>query len=150
SRARCVSCFTSTSVRCATVGTCRCGSLDFAMSFGNVAETRVTEGSELRRRRLRRSSLVVRIACACLLLTLVREASAQDDPWSSDPAVESDVRELLGDPQRFRYCHEEGYRLWPHEKITYCDRADALSERCPGLRRACELPAYGTAQASEE
>ena len=67
---------------------------------------------------------------------------AEEARWIVFPAVESDVREVLGDAAKFRYCHEEGYRLWPHEKDTYCQDADVLAERCQGLARACQLPAF--------
>lgn len=64
----------------------------------------------------------------------------------ADPAIAADVKGILAE-RRFRFCHQEGYRLWPHEKEAYCESAEALAERCPELQHACQRPAFG---ASEE
>lgn len=63
----------------------------------------------------------------------------------ADASVAADVRDILADG-RFRFCHEGGYRLWPHEKADYCDDAEALAERCPELRHACARPAWGASE----
>lgn len=63
----------------------------------------------------------------------------------ADPRITTDVTDILAE-QRFRFCHEDGYRLWPHEKAAYCDQVEALAARCPELRRACERPAWGTVE----
>jgi hypothetical protein len=67
---------------------------------------------------------------------------AAPESWTPDPSIESDAADLLAD-DRFRFCQESGYRLWPHEKDTYCPLAKHLEKRCPELPRACERPAFG-------
>lgn len=72
-----------------------------------------------------------------------RSCAPPEETWEVNPEVARNVEEILGDARRFRYCHEPGYRLWPHEKQTYCQDRELLSQRCPELARACERPAFG-------
>jgi hypothetical protein len=68
--------------------------------------------------------------------------AGEPETWEKDPLVDQSLSQELRDP-RYRFCHQAGYRLWPHQKQLYCPPSKELEGRCPELVRACQRPAWG-------
>ncbi len=70
------------------------------------------------------------------------DSATDAEPWTKDPTVEDSLAREL-ESGRFRFCTQDGYRLWPEQKRAYCALESELAARCPELRHACQRPAWG-------
>jgi hypothetical protein len=58
-----------------------------------------------------------------------------------DPSLNTELTTHLKNPV-YRFCQDEKYRLYREEKLVLCQDLAAFGERCPGLKGACNRPAW--------